>query len=382
MVDDTLKARISRTEMLSMTMIWRMKSSMADYYEIDFLAVGTKGSGDAICIRYELNGEVYVHVVDGGYVDTGRKVVDHLETYYGDKSINHVVITHPDGDHANGLRTVLQECEVGKLWMNRPWEYADLLVERFSRYTNVENLRKRLREVFPNLAALEDIAIERGIPIAEGFQGQHIGAFKVLGPTLNTFLDNVVECERTPTAASKQTLAEQILEKLVDTVTLVKSAWGEEVFPDGDTQPRNAMSIVQYARLAEDDILLTGDTGRAGLDEAADYAPYVGLDLPGIDKFHVPHHGSRRNVSTATLDRWLGPRQPEGQRPISTAIISASENDIKHPRKVVVRALKHRGARVISTEGKSIRTKGGDAPKREGWVAVTELEYPTSQEEA
>jgi hypothetical protein len=40
---------------------------MADFYEIDFVPVHTAKSGDAIAIRYELGGQTYVHVVDGGF---------------------------------------------------------------------------------------------------------------------------------------------------------------------------------------------------------------------------------------------------------------------------------------------------------------------------
>lgn len=45
---------------------------MADYFEIDFLGVETKKSGDAIALRYERNGATYIHVVDGGYATTGE----------------------------------------------------------------------------------------------------------------------------------------------------------------------------------------------------------------------------------------------------------------------------------------------------------------------
>jgi hypothetical protein len=51
-------------------------------------------------------------------------------------------------------------------------------------------------------------------------------------------------------------------------------------------------------------------TRERALTEAADYAPHIGLTLPRIDRFQVPHHGSRRNVSTEILDRWLGERLP------------------------------------------------------------------------
>lgn len=77
---------------------------MADYFEIDFLGVETAKSGDAITLRYSVNGTEGVHVVDGGYLDTGDQIVEHLKTYYGTTVIDHVILTHPDRDHANGLR--------------------------------------------------------------------------------------------------------------------------------------------------------------------------------------------------------------------------------------------------------------------------------------
>ena len=88
---------------------------MTDFFEIDFLDVETEKSGDAIAIRYSMGGTTNIHVVDGGYVDTGEKLRDHIRKYYGNPTyINRVVVTHPDGDHANGLRTIRGEFEVGE----------------------------------------------------------------------------------------------------------------------------------------------------------------------------------------------------------------------------------------------------------------------------
>ena len=74
------------------------------------------------------------------------------------------------------------------------------------------------------------------------------------------------------------------------------------------------MSVIQYANLCSKKILLTADAGCRALAEAAVYAPTVGLSLPGIDRFQVPHHGSRRNLSTDILDLWLGDMLPESER--------------------------------------------------------------------
>jgi glyoxylase-like metal-dependent hydrolase (beta-lactamase superfamily II) len=110
---------------------------MSDFYEIDFLGVETAKSGDAIAIRYQLGDETFIHVVDGGYLETGEALAEHIRTYYGNpRLINNVVATHPDRDHAGGLRTILEEFDVGTLWMLRPWIYGAEILPRFKNFTS------------------------------------------------------------------------------------------------------------------------------------------------------------------------------------------------------------------------------------------------------
>ncbi|UWU70590.1 MBL fold metallo-hydrolase [Bradyrhizobium sp. NC92] len=356
---------------------------MSDFFEIDFLDVEAKDSGDAICLRYQLGGDTCIHVVDGGYQKTGQSVVDHINKYYGNPIlIDNVVCTHNDGDHAGGLQSVLESFDVGALWMLRPWMYAQELLPRFPTYNNVDRLRSRLRSAYSNLAALEDIAIKRGIPIYEPFQGALIGAFHVMAPTPARFKDLVVESNKTPEGAEDGLLAKAtsfIVDAARQATALVRAAWGDEYFPGSDTSAENEMSVVQYALLNGERIMLTGDTGRAGLREVIDYAPYIGLVLPGIDRFQVPHHGGRHNVTTQLLDELLGPRLPaSGQPSTFTAIISSAAADPDHPRKSVVRAMIHRGGKVLTTEGQGKRTHKG-APNR-GWSAAIPVAYPEDQE--
>ena len=362
---------------------------MSDYFEIDFLDVESTKSGDAITIRYSYNGNTYIHVVDGGFQDTGDKVKSHIKTHYENAEyIDHVVVTHQDGDHAGGLRTILEEFVVGELWMLRPWLYAEEMIDRFSRFTSVENLEKRLKDIYSNLAALEEIALDKDIPIREPFQGAKIGAFTVMTPTKDRFLDLVVQSEKTPESEKKEEasqigLGSMLTEAISRAASLIRADWGKEVFSDQGTSAENEMSIVQFAGLCDQRILLTGDTGRDGLTEAAEYAPNIGLHLPGIDRFQVPHHGSRRNVSTELLDHWLGerlPSKPKKGEEKFRALVSSAKKDKDHPRKAVIRALIHRGAKVLTTEGQSLRTPY-NAPDREGWSAAIPEEYPEEHEE-
>jgi|SRR5665811_653309 len=359
---------------------------MADFFEIDFLDVQAKRSGDAIPIRYSLNGTTRIHVTDGGFQDTGDTVIEHIKKYYDAPSyVDAVVVTHPDGDHAGGLIKLFGEYEIGELWMLRPWLYADELIDRFSRFNSVDNLIKRLKELYPNIAALEELAEEHDVSICEPLQGALIGHFGVMAPTKSRYLDLIVESEKTPESTKAEQLslaraAGRVSEKVI---AFIRAAWGQETFPDDDTSAENNMSVIQYANLCGKKVLLTGDAGRAALEEAADYAPYVGLSLPGIDRFQVPHHGSRHNVSTELLDRWLGPQlrsQLDQSGSNFTAVVSAAKVDEAHPRKSVVRAFIHRGGKVITTEGRSMRNDH-NAPDREGWVPAEPVPYPEEEEE-
>ncbi len=356
---------------------------MAKFFEIDFLEAGKKSSGDAIALRYRSdNDRDHIHVVDGGYTDDGDRLVEHIRKYYDRAtSVEHVVLTHPDGDHAAGLKKVLGEFEVGTLWMNRPWNHVRELLPRFYYNYTYEGLVRRLKKSFPHTAGLEEIAEEQGIAVNDVFQGDRVGDFIILAPSVERYIDLIVESEKTPESQREAAMAGTLFSRTVSLIRSVAARWGEENLKGRSegTSRENEASVVQFAELCGEKILLTGDAGVEALSEARDYALELGVALPGIDRFDVPHHGSRRNVSSDVLDNWLGPRLArQSSSPPYTAIISANQSDEDHPRKAVVRALIHRGAKVIQTNG-TLRTYR-NGPDR-GWAKAPSLEYPTDMEE-
>lgn len=374
---------------------------MSDYFEIDFLDVESDKSGDAIAIRYSINDKNYIHVVDGGFQATGDSLIAHINNHYGTPSfIDHVVLTHNDNDHAGGLRKVLENYDVGTLWMLRPWLYLDELIERFSTYTSIENLAKKLKEVYPNIAALEEIAINRGITIREPFQGVNIGNFHVLSPTKEIYLALVWDSPKTPDAKKQEntlgglaTISNANTEQIRSTLTtlfepydkgvgFVKALWGQENLSSEDTSAENEMSIVQYAILNNRKILLTGDVGKKGLETSYNYLISRGISLPRFNLFQVPHHGSRRNVSPELLNLLLGPKlsyKPSKGDELFTAVVSSAKKDEAHPRKAVIRAIIHRGGKLLTTEGKNVRYSY-NAPNRNGWTTAIPSDYPEDQE--
>jgi beta-lactamase superfamily II metal-dependent hydrolase len=344
-------------------------------YEIEFLPVGNgEKSGDAILVRYGEEGNYKIMVVDGGGKESGQALVEHIQKYYNTSYVDYVVNTHPDQDHASGLSVVLEELEVGELWIHRPWEYTSNILEHFKdgRITE-KSLKERLEKAFKYAFSLEELAKEKSIKILEPYEGARIGKFTVLSPNINWYLYELIpEFNKTPEAKpanesftdSLTTLASKILESL-DYETLKE---------DGQTSADNESSVILYTNFNGDGILLTGDAGVRALNKAYNYHPQLADNLKFVQ---VPHHGSRRNVSPSILNKILGDK---GQSENKTAFISASKESTKHPRPIVVNAFIRRGCKVCSTEGNTIRHKY-NMPNREGWSAVTPLKFKEDVEE-
>src|SRR5262245_4806281 len=96
-------------------------------YEIDFMPVGDgERSGDAVAMRFGnlQSGQQTVVVIDGGTKESGNALVEHVRSFYGTQTVDAVVCTHSDADHASGLTEVLDSLTVKELWMHLPWQHA------------------------------------------------------------------------------------------------------------------------------------------------------------------------------------------------------------------------------------------------------------------
>lgn len=340
-------------------------------YEVDFLPVehGEK-SGDAIALRFTdsafWSGDQVVCVVDGGYTDEGHNLVDHIRKYYETDRVDVVVSTHPDADHVTGLKMVLEELQVGELFMHRPWVWDPDAPAKSAD-------RPKLRAALSAAVDLEEIALDQGIPITDPFAGE--GRFDdritVVGPTEEYYSSLVAEFEG---VAAKAAMAQRLREAVARLRQVGELINVETLTDDGVTTPENNSSVILLLQLQGRRLLLTADAGAPALHAAIDYMEAVGL--PGdLNLIQVPHHGSRRNVGPTILNRLLGPYP---QEPRMSAIVSSSKDSPKHPSKQVTNAFRRRGAPVTSTEGRTICHHSGDAPSRPGWSPVDPLPlFPT-----
>jgi hypothetical protein len=222
-----------------------------------------------------------------------------------------MVLSHADNDHACGLIGILKHFEVnGAIWMNRPWQWAQHILPAYPGYT-LEKLVKEMRDKHQYLVEIEKIAASRDITINDVFQGTDIGPFKVLAPHVNRYVRTIPNFEKTPEAKHPFVSAAKTLfgEAVESVAKWVSEDWDVETLsdePDPPTSDHNESSLVQLGQIDGHSVLLTGDVGPVGLNEAADYAQSLGL-LKAPNLVQVPHHGSRKNVTPAVLDRWLGP---------------------------------------------------------------------------
>jgi beta-lactamase superfamily II metal-dependent hydrolase len=284
-------------------------------YEIDFLPVGDS-NGDAICIRYGKRDGFFIHVTDGAFKDTGESIIKHIETFYGNNVyINNMVLSHACNDHAPGLIPVLERFEVKALWMNRPWRFAKETLDSFhGRYTH-QGLIDAMKDKHPYLVKLEQLAVKKGTPVNDAFQGEWIGNFLVLAPSKERYIRLIPDLDKTPQSyAEAKGVVGKLVEAVKGAVEHVLERWDFETLDENPpaTSASNETCIVQLGLIDGHKILLTADVGPEGLNEAAEYAAVRGVLAPP-EFVQMPHHGSRRNVTPSILDRWLGARDVDGR---------------------------------------------------------------------
>ncbi len=343
-------------------------------FEVDFLPVGDS-NGDAICIQYtaDANGGVLVHVVDGAYAETGERIVEHIRTHYGRGfHINHMVLSHADNDHATGLVEVMKKMEFKNLWMNRPWLFAAETLRHFHGAYTLDGLVRKMREMHPYLVDLEREAAKQGTKVHDVFQGTKIGFFTVLAPSRERYIRLIPDLDKTPTRMTTGGILSGMFgDALQKARDILDETWDIETLSNNPdpTSASNETSVVQYAQLEGEGILLTADVGPEGLAEAASYAAALGLKRP--DMMQIPHHGSRRNVTPRVLDQWIGGRVAKGAV-VGAAICSIGDGKDEYPRGQVNNAFLRRGYPVYVTRGKSLLQHSGST---RGWGNATPLPF-------
>jgi len=345
-------------------------------FEIDFLAVGDgEKSGDAIAVRwgnlYGTRAEQKILVIDGGTLDAGQNLVNHVKTRYKTDSVDAVISTHPDIDHACGLKLVLEQLDFNVLLMHKPWDHANEICELFKNPTTPTKLKEKLRKAITTAHELETICIKRGKTVYEPFEGTDLygdGSAIVLGPNRAYYQLLVSQFRDTPAASfSVPAILQKAVAAASDAVEWVAEKMDmqyESLDDSGVTSHENNSSVILPLTIDGQKLLLTSDAGIPALTAAADYAASRNIALNDLSFMQVPHHGSKHNVGKTILNRIKA----------GTAYVSAGSKAPKHPARKVTNALIRRGIAVYKTAGTNL-WHYRDSPGRSSYSDIASLPF-------
>nr|MCR4674018.1 hypothetical protein [Lachnospiraceae bacterium] len=346
-------------------------------YEINFIGISEETKdADAIALRWEDQGKTTtIGVYDGGNQKYGEGLGSFLDDYFltpSKDSIDFVVCSHSDMDHSSGLKHILENYKVKKLYMNRPWLYIDELFPYIDdgRITK-ESLEKRLRESYSYISDLEEIANNKDIEICEAFEGTLVSdEMGIISPSKEFYLELLKESQKTPLTEDSIRSYESLLSRVKRYIRNLIESWTTEYLrEDVTTSAENEMSVVCLGCDYDDTncFLLTGDAGIRALSNSIHLTEGNGFSIKEkVNFIQIPHHGGRHNISPSLLDKLVGKTISKESTPTKTGFCSVGKNS-DHPLQMVVNAFTRRGVKVYKTNGGIICHHVGIQFNRPGW---------------
>lgn len=302
-------------------------------FTIDFIDVG---DGDAIIVwARDANVKDVVIFIDGGDAGNGQKVVDHytqfIEPHLLQTRYIGFVNSHPHEDHINGLLEVIEllgdkiqfaiyndpvECITSEHRENIKKAYLakedDDITHLYKEFEQIEKLNEFCKK--------NDVTRFKAFADVNVFLGD---TFKILSPSEDFYVNLVqhfsdieflksVDFKKLKLAAKASILEDLAPCEIVDEAN--------------DTSPENLTStVIQLTDGSGNKYILTAD---AGVD-AFDYMESEGFTTDNILFVQLPHHGSRRNISS----QWIGKFDP-------SFFVASAVGDDKHPRRALVNCIK------------------------------------------
>ena len=299
-------------------------------YVIDFVYVG---DGDAITV-WARNPNVcdYVFFIDGGNAGNGQKIVNHylanIKPHLMPKRIIGFINSHPHNDHINGLIEIVEilGSEMNFAIYNDPVEFiSDELREQIKKsYLAKEDEDiTHLYESFEKIQKLNELCQKHNLKKIQAFRESNIlnEDIKILSPSKEYYQEKV------------QQFTNIDFLKKVDFSIKQPTVFDDEVSSPctivdevNDASPENLTStVLQLTDSSGKKYILTADAGVESFDDM----DKNGFNNENINLVQLPHHGSRRNVSSAWLQRF-NPKM----------YIASAAGNVKHPRRAVINCIK------------------------------------------
>ncbi len=248
------------------------------------LVVCDVGQGDAIYIRFPDGRDM---LVDGG---PNNAVISCLSQHmpFWDRTLDIVLLTHPEKDHLQGLLTVMDRYEIGYMVRSDVSNTSD----------GFTAFQGRVRA-----HAIQERLVSAGEQIRVGD-----ARISVIWPSLD------------------QTYA----------MSVSKNSGESTAVLGASSEHRNDGSLVLWLTYGQFDAWLSGD---ADMRTESKYRS-SSLSDRSIEVLKVPHHGSATGMSSDYLD-WLDPQ---------LALVSVGRNTYGHPSPIILSMLADKGVRVLRTD--------------------------------
>ena len=339
-------------------------------FEIDMLDVK---AADAFIIHAFINHNgyenEYVVLVDAGNEGDGKKILNHINTYYGQKYVDLAICTHCDSDHYGGFKELITEhkkstssFEIKQFWVHDPYQHVDVDDVKYIRKN--QTLKDRLNAAYAfndgsNLLEMIDSArINREEPFA-GLEYSPLNII-VLGPDKD-YYESLIPDFRVD-LDFKDEQSDDVYEGINRLYYNTEDDFYSQTLEKANDDPSKVnQSSVIFVFVPDNDIFLfTGDAGRESLKRVIS-ADNKGL-LKNVKWMKVPHHGSKHNINS-TIISYFHP---------SLSYIS-TEKYGKYANKSTVNALKKVGTVYSTHRDRLSLWYHQGVPQRDGYSTATPL---------
>lgn len=299
-------------------------------FVIDFVYVG---DGDGIVIwGRNPNEQDFVFFLDGGNQEFGSKIVQHykkwIEPYLYKKKTIAFINSHPHADHINGLIEIVKELGGEMSWgiYNDPVKFiSEELRENIKQSalrkedSDIEHLYKSFQKVQELNDLCDHYNIEKREALTDAF---NYNKFKIVSPSREFYTSKVqlfTNIDFLKTVDYTKRFSE-----VDDNIESLKPC--DIVDEKNDDSPENLSStVIELIDSSNKRYLLTSDSGVESFDDMEKN----GFNTDNLNFVQLPHHGSRRNIST----NWIGKFAPK-------MFLISAEGNKKHPRKAVLSCIK------------------------------------------
>ena len=274
---------------LGMVTIWLSVFSTSENLKIVSCNVG---QGDSTLIIHK---SVEI-LIDGG---PDNSVIDCLSKYipFWDRTIEVVILTHPQSDHYTGLIAVMDRYKVGKILANS------------------------LNSGSQTYEMLKNRVLTRGVDVVNPTAGMFVRSGLIYLDILHP---------------SKEFLAKNSSPNNLF-ISPFDNSSGVLGASDSSLDP-NEFSIITLLTFGSFRFLFTGDAGSELLDSLATTLSENGIN--SINYIKIPHHGSKYSVSENIYDLMT----------TGIAVISVGKNSYGHPHGEVIKLLSDKAIKILRTD--------------------------------